>query len=64
MKSSITTIDALLAEEKQFPVKENNEIKDLGGITVAILGFENVQYRERPQRSISKIMNPANIIQK
>ncbi|MDR0803253.1 hypothetical protein [Fluviicola sp.] len=63
MKSNIATIDALLAEEKQYPLKQPHEAKDTLGIRIEILGFENVRYRERPQRPISKIVNPVNIIQ-
>lgn len=58
MKSQIRTVDALLAEEKSYPVKNLDSLEP-DGITMGILGFQNVQYRERLQRSISKIINPS-----
>lgn len=58
MKSQIRTVDALLAEEKSYPVK-NLDSLDPEGIKIGILGFQSVQYRERLQRSISKIINPS-----
>ncbi|TSJ41157.1 hypothetical protein [Fluviicola chungangensis] len=61
MKSEIGTIDALLAEEKSYPV-ENLPTTEPNGIKIGIIGFQNVQYRERLQRSISKIINPSTII--
>jgi len=61
MKSQIKTVDAVLAEEKSYPVK-NTELNNPVGIAIAVLGFRNVQYKEKLQRPISKIMNPSNII--
>lgn len=61
MKSQIKTIDAVLAEEKSYPVK-NTELNEPVGIEIAILGFRNVQYKEKLQRPISKIMNPSKIV--
>jgi hypothetical protein len=61
MKSQIETIDALLAEEKSYQV-ENLQTAEPIGIQIGILGFQNIQYRERLQRSISKIINPSTII--
>lgn len=60
MKSHIKTVDALLAEEKSYPIK-NNQQMETDGIEIAVLGFQNVQYPEKPQRPISKIMNPLTI---
>ena len=61
MKSEIGTIDALLAEEKSYPIK-NLPAVEPNGIKIGIIGFQKVQYRERLQRSISKIINPSTII--
>lgn len=60
MKSQIKTIDALLAEEKSYPVYVRS--KEPIGIEITILGFRNVQYKEKLYRPISKIMDPSMII--
>lgn len=61
MKSQIKTVDALLTEEKSYPV-ENPAPKEPAGVNMGILGFPYVQYREKPQRPISKIINPSTIL--
>lgn len=61
MKSHIKTADALLTEEKSYPV-ENLIPKEPAGVNIEILGFHDVQYREMLQRPISKIINPTTII--
>lgn len=60
MRSQIKTIDALLAEEKSYPI--NVQPKEPIGIEMTILGFRNVQYKEKLHRPISKIMDPLMII--
>ena len=60
MKSQIKTMDALLSEEKSYPV--NIRSKEPIGIEITILGFRNVQYKEKLYRPISKIMDPLMII--
>jgi hypothetical protein len=60
MKSKIRTVDALLTEEKSYPVK--NTDSEPFGVRMEILGFSYVQYREKPQRPISKIINPLTML--
>ncbi len=61
MKSQIKTVDAILAEEKSFPI-EDIQPTEPNGIKIGILGFQNVRYREKPGRIISKIINPSTKI--
>lgn len=57
MKSKIRTVDALLAEERSYP--SNLRSKEVRGIKIGVLGFENVQGRDVLRRPISKIINPS-----
>lgn len=60
MKSKIRTVDALLAEEKSYP--GNLRSKEIAGVKIGILGFENVQGRDILRRPISKIINPSTTL--
>ncbi len=60
MKSQIKTIDALLAEEKSYPIS-TIQLEEPVGIEIAVLGFKNIQHREKVPRPISKIMNPSTL---
>lgn len=61
MKSKIRTVDALVAEEKTYPIKQN-PTQQTTGIEIGILGFKNVQYKEHIHRPISKIINLSTLI--
>lgn len=61
MKSKIRTVDALLSEEKKYPI-EQNPTQESTGIEIGILGFKNVQYKEHIQRPISQIINLSTLI--
>ncbi len=61
MKSQIKTVDAILADQKSFPI-EAIQPTEPNGIKIGILGFKNVRYREKPGRVISKIINPSTKI--